>query len=101
MRIHSYTLIDRNSFPHQHWEWPDKVCSWLTFRARLLLLPGDPAVSWPCRWHRAPDDHSLLYEPQSVIAVLTMQRVGFAVGDEAREVQLCFAKISLKKRQVL
>lgn len=48
--------------------------------AQSLPAPGDRAVSWPCRWHTAPDDDSLLHGVESVIAVLTMHNAGFTVG---------------------
>lgn len=67
--------------------------------AGFLLAPGDRAVSWPCRWHRAPDDDRLPYEVESVIAVLTMHNVGFNVGTKAREVELYFSKIFPKEKQ--
>lgn len=55
--------------------------------ARFPRVPGDRAVSWPSRWHRAPDDDRPLYGVESVIAVLTMHNVGFTVGTKAREVE--------------
>lgn len=61
-----------------------ETCNWSSASCQI---PGDYAVSWPSRWHRSQDDDVLVYEVESVITVLTMPNVGFAVGTKAREVE--------------
>lgn len=108
MSTHGYILIGKISFPYKA---PGVAAQGLFSvslppRERCAVgarcrLPGDRAVSWPCRWHGAPDDDSLLYGVESVIAALTTRNVGFTVGAKAKEVELYTAEIPLKKRQDL
>lgn len=89
MSVHCYILIGKFCFQYKAL-WmaltgfvlclSDAMRASHAIGARLLLLPGDRAVSWPCRWHRAPDDDRLLYGVESVISVLTMHNGGFTVS---------------------